>query len=70
MKFVIEIPKNGRLFFLTECENESKYTLTWLKEYAKIFDSEDDAKNFIKGDSGNITLEYYKIIDYSLAKNH
>ena len=46
MKFVIEIPKNGRLFFLTEYEN--KFQLTWLKEYAKVFDSQDDTKNFIK----------------------
>lgn len=68
MKFVIEIPKNGRLFFLTEYEN--KFQLTWLKEYAKVFDSQDDAKNFIKDKKRSISLEHYKIIDYSLAKNH
>jgi hypothetical protein len=65
--FIIERNKNNRLFFITkDCE------LTWRKEHAWKFDSEEDIRNEIKN---NRLLEltagdYYKIVKYSDARSH
>lgn len=67
VSFIIEKNKNKRLFFITkDCE------LTWRKENAWKFDSEEDIRNKIKN---NRLLEltagdYYKIVKYYDAKSH
>lgn len=64
---IIERSKNGRLFFISDdCE------LTWVKENAWKFNSEEEVKNEIKN---NRLLEltagdYYRIIKYSDARSH
>lgn len=65
--FIIELNKNNRLFFITkDCE------LTWRKENAWKFNTEDDVRNEIKN---NRLLEltvgdYYKIVKYVDVRSH
>ena len=65
--FVIERNKNNRLFFITK-----DFELTWRKENAWKFNSEEDIKNEIKN---NRLLEltagdYYRIVKYSDVRSH
>jgi hypothetical protein len=65
--FIIERKKNNRLFFITkDCE------LTWRKENAWKFNSEEDVRNEIKNNRllELIAGDYYKIVKYSEARSH
>jgi hypothetical protein len=75
-KFIIQIKKdtgyghNTRIFYVAD--KSIGLELTWRKENAWIFDSEEDIKSEIKN---NRLLElfignYYKIVSYSEAKNY
>lgn len=74
--YVIEIQKNNRLFFLTEYDNDFK--LTWRKDYAKIFNSIEEAEVYIKKNnlekgilwSTAIVGKPYTIRKYSDVKSH
>jgi hypothetical protein len=65
--FIIERNKNNRLFFITkDCE------LTWRKENAWKFNSEEDIRNEIKNNRLlELTAgEFYRIVKYSDARSH
>lgn len=65
--FIIERNKNNRSFFITkDCE------LTWRKENAWKFDSEEDIRNEIKNNRLlELTAgEFYRIVKYSEARSH
>lgn len=62
-KFVIEIGRNNRTFWI--CWYEDRIQLTWDKKFAKKFDSEEDAQTFI---SENRDFKYCRFHNSNIVK--
>jgi len=59
-KYLIEIRKNGRFFYITEYEG--RVALTWIVDMAKEFNSVKEADEFAK-DAKYCTSGYTKLYD-------
>ncbi len=68
-KFVIEVVKGNRFFFI--CEFEGTQHMTWDKKFAKKFDSKEEAQEYIHENDYSYTWKAtLKIKKYSEVSSH